>query len=365
MDKETFFTEYKGIAIAVFAAVILGLVFLINFLVSTKSLNLKTPGQPISVKAGETYTISWSSRNIGRIGLVLFKGDEAQWIVQNYPASAGSYDWTPFIYQSPGADYRVVLFEYPWRKGNAIVYSPYQVEIVGPQYSSCESYSVESGWPYLPDNYDDIHRVFITNGSWTGNLGGLEGADAKCVKEAESRGYAGNYVAFIGDNETSAAERINNDGVFVEADSTDRLAEGVSCQRMIASSLKDFFEKTRLSGALAAVELSQSFARKLGNVWYGRRTAQVDTKCLQIVGTGHTNAFSGTFTCQNWANEGQTAYSGTVPDEADLPRCYDATGNNVPANYYGGGASTVSDDGQFGVGGDTCDNGRSLICIEQ
>ena len=365
MDKETFFTEYKGIAIGGFTLIILGAVFLINFLVSTKSLNFKTPAEPITIKAGETYTISWASRNVGRIGLVLFKGDEPQWIVQNYPASAGSYDWTPFVYQAPGADYRIAMFEYPWRQGNPLVYTSYQIEIVGPQYSSCESYSVERGWLYLPDNYNDIHRVFITNGSWTGNLGGLEGADAKCAKEAESKGYPGKYVAFIGDNDTSAAERITDDGVFVEADSTDKLAEGVGCHRMIASSLKDFLEKTRLSAELASIELSQTFARKLGNVWYGRRTAQVDTKCLQILGTGHTGAFSGTYTCQNWANEGRMVYSGTVPDEADLPRCYDASGNNVPANYFGAGASVVSESGQFGVGGDTCDVGRSLICIEQ
>jgi len=338
---------------------------LINFLVSSKSLDFKTPKEPISIKAGDIYTISWSSRNVDRIGLVLFKGDKPQWIVQNYPASAGSYDWPSFVYQAPGADYRIAMFEYPWKQGNPIVYTPYQVEIVGPQYSSCESYSVENEWPYLPDTYSNLHRVFITNGTWTGNLGGLEGADAKCAKEAESRGYPGKYTAFIGDNDTSAAERITNDGTFVEADSTDKLAEGVSCHRMIASSLKDFLEKTRLSGELAKVELSQAFIRKLGNVWYGRRTAQVDTKCLPITGTGRTNAFSGTYTCQNWTNEGRAVYSGDVPDEADLPRCYDATGNNIPANYLGAGASTVSDTGQFVAGGDTCDASRSLICIEQ
>jgi len=217
--------------------------FFIKFTFSSKSLTFKTPAEPITIKAGESYTISWSSHNVDRIGLVLFKGDQPQWIVQNYPAAAGKYEWTPFIYQTPGADYRLAIFQYPWRQGNPITYSPYQVEIIGPLYSSCESYSVESQWPYLPNNYPNIHRVFITNGAWTGNLGGLSGADAKCTKEAESRNYSGKYIAFIGDNDTSAAERIINDGVFIEAESTDQLAEGVSCHRLIAPNLKSFLEK--------------------------------------------------------------------------------------------------------------------------
>jgi len=365
MDKETFFQEYKGVAITAAALIIFGLIFLVNFMFSTKSLSLKTPAEPITIKAGETYRISWNYRNIGRLGLVLFKGDKPEWIVPNYPASNGFYDWTPFVYQDPGADYRIAMFEYPWRDGNQIVYTSYPVEIIGPKYSSCESYSIESEWPYLPSNYSNIHRVFITNGNWTGNLGGLVGADEKCAQEAESRGYAGNYIAFIGTDDVSAAERITSDGIFIEADSTDNLAEGTSCNRMIASSLKGFLDKTRLSGAVAKVELSEAFARKLSNVWYGRRTAQVDTECLPIPGTGATGAFSGTYTCQDWVNESQVVYSGEIPDEADLPRCYDASGKSIPANYFGASASQVSDSGEYGIGGDTCEASRSLICIEQ
>ena len=86
---------------------------------------------------------------------------------------------------------------------------------------------------------------------------------------------------------------------------------------------------------------------------------------MPILGTGVIGAYSGTYTCQNWASEGQKVYSGDVPDEADLPRCYDAAGNSVLANYFGASASTVSDNGEYGVGGDTCDGSRSLICIEQ
>lgn len=365
MDIENFLAEYKGVVIAGVAVIVLGIILLINFLVSTKNLTFKTPGEPITITAGETYQISWSSRNVGRIGLVLFKGDDPQWIVQNYPAGAGKYDWTPFVYQAAGADYRIAMFQYPWREGNPIVYSPYQIEIVGPQYSSCDSYSIKSQWPYLPENYVNLHRVFITNGSWTGSMGGLEGADAKCAKEADDRGYPGTYVAFIGDDEVAASERIKVDGVFVEVEGTDKLAEGIGCHRMIASGLKDFLDKTRLSGELADVELGESFLRKLRNVWYGRRTPQVDSKCLALAGTGLTSAFSGTYTCQDWTNEGQKVYSGEVPDEAELPRCYDSAGNTVFANYFGAAASTIDDSGQLGVGGDTCDVSRSLICIEQ
>jgi len=58
-------------------------------------------------------------------------------------------------------------------------------------------------------------------------------------------------------------------------------------------------------------------------------------------------------------------YSGIISNEADLPRCYDTSGNSVPANYYGAAAGTISEDGQLGIGGDTCNATHNLICIEQ
>ena len=40
--------------------------------------------------------------------------------------------------------------------------------------------------------------LFVTGGTWTGNLGGLSGADAKCNAEAVARVYTGQYQALLG-----------------------------------------------------------------------------------------------------------------------------------------------------------------------
>ena len=45
---------------------------------------------------------------------------------------------------------------------------------------------------------DEKKLIFVTNGTWTGNLGGLAGADAKCNTEANSRRFSGTFQALLG-----------------------------------------------------------------------------------------------------------------------------------------------------------------------
>ena len=45
------------------------------------------------------------------------------------------------------------------------------------------------------------HRVFLTQGTYTGNLGGVAGADAKCQSAAQAAGLAGSWRAWISDNQ--------------------------------------------------------------------------------------------------------------------------------------------------------------------
>lgn len=40
--------------------------------------------------------------------------------------------------------------------------------------------------------------IFVTNGLWSGNLGGLSGADDKCNAEAKIRGFRGKFQALLG-----------------------------------------------------------------------------------------------------------------------------------------------------------------------
>jgi hypothetical protein len=363
MDKETLFQDYKGVLVAAVAVIVLGIVLLLNFSLSNKQVSLKA-GEP-SLKAGEPYTIAWSASNVARVGIALFNGDKPQWIVQNYDAAAGKYVWDSDPYQAAGADYRIAVFAYPWKKGNPIVYSPSPITVVGQKYVSCDDYSVENSWPFLSDSYPNLHKVFITNGVYSGNMGGVSGADASCAQEAKKNNYPGNYVAFLGTDSKSAAERIAKDGIFVEAEPIGTLAEGRSCHRMVAENLQKLLDKSRLAKNLAQVELSDVFYKRLGDVWFGRRTSSTETKCLAIAKQGVVGAFSGSYTCQDWSISKRQVYAGTVPAEADLPRCYDAEGKNLKANYYGAVASDLDDNGNYVVAGDTCESSHRLLCVEQ
>jgi len=364
MDKETFLREYKSIVIAAAIIVILGAVLLLSFVFSGKKITIKEKTGD-TFKAGESYAISWNATNISKIGIVLFNGAKAQWIVQNYPAKAKKYVWNSYPYQEAGTNYRIAIFEYPWRKGNAIAYSASPITIVGQKYVSCDDYSVEYGWPFLPDTYPDIRKVFVTTATFSGNFGGLDEADAACKKEAEKNNYKGNYIAFVGIDSKSSSERITNPGVFVEAEPIGTLIEGRTCHRFIAENTQRFLDVTRLTKSLAQIKLSETFYRRLGDVWFGRRTASTETKCLPIPLRGVVGAFSGTYTCQNWTTNKRQVYYGVVPAEADLPRCYDSEGKNVMANYFGAVASSLDEKGDYAIAGDTCNASHRLLCVEQ
>lgn len=71
--------------------------------------------------------------------------------------------------------------------------------------------------------------IFVTSGIFTGNLGGLAGADAECREAARVAGLPGRYKAWISDSTASASERLVHstvpyrrpDGVLVAQDWTD------------------------------------------------------------------------------------------------------------------------------------------------
>jgi len=50
--------------------------------------------------------------------------------------------------------------------------------------------------------------VFITSESYTGSLGGLEGADAICQLHADAAGLKGEYIAFLSTSTTNAVQRL-------------------------------------------------------------------------------------------------------------------------------------------------------------
>lgn len=52
--------------------------------------------------------------------------------------------------------------------------------------------------------------IFVTDQSWKGKLGGVEGADAKCATEAKSRGISGRFQALLGTPSATPVTRANH-----------------------------------------------------------------------------------------------------------------------------------------------------------
>lgn len=68
--------------------------------------------------------------------------------------------------------------------------------------------------------------VFTTATAYTGNLGGIAGADAKCQAEADALNLPGTYYAWLSDDTTSPAERFNRDfGAYYLSDRTTKIAD--------------------------------------------------------------------------------------------------------------------------------------------
>jgi hypothetical protein len=66
-----------------------------------------------------------------------------------------------------------------------------------------------SGGPVLVAPKDTgAKKIFVTNEIFTGNLGGLLGADAKCQGEADAAGLSGKYRAWVSVFGRSAAARL-------------------------------------------------------------------------------------------------------------------------------------------------------------
>jgi len=69
-----------------------------------------------------------------------------------------------------------------------------------------------------------VKIAFVTSQSYNGDLGGLSGADSKCQTEASNAGLSGTFKAFLSDNNTTAASRLNQATVPYETVTGVRIA---------------------------------------------------------------------------------------------------------------------------------------------
>jgi hypothetical protein len=76
-------------------------------------------------------------------------------------------------------------------------------------------------------------RVFLSGPIYTGNLGGLSGADQKCNQLAQGAGLGGTWMAWMSDASANAADRLVGDGPWLRLDGA-----------LIASSKADLIDGT-------------------------------------------------------------------------------------------------------------------------
>jgi len=347
-------------------------------LTAEKTLHLVSPNGEEIWQAGKTFQITWKAKNIGKVAIILTKGgnsETAQWLAKDISAAKKKYDWEIFTWQSPGQDYKITILEYPWKEGNQVDYSDENFTISGPQFASCDKLSIEAEWPFLPSDFPNQRRVFLTETAFSGNLEGLAGADKKCQAEAEKEGLGGTWKAFLGSDETLAMDRLQLEGVIVEANPSATLPEGKTCHRLLGKDFTEFFAK--LSGYLMVNQgkLEETFLNRLSNIWLGRIDSNSKKDCTTIADQSSLDIsrnYSFTATCQNWTLGEATVpgYPPTATSTTEFPKCYTPQGKRIDAVGAAGLSSGLvgSDPKTRTLSpalGKTCDSTQRLLCIEQ
>lgn len=362
----------KTLIYILIAGVIITFIFIayLSFLKgSSLYIKLVSPNGGEEWHIGSSYKISWKSKGISKIGIVLFKGKEPKWIAKNIDARLGEYDWKIYPGQAPGSDYWIAVFQYPWRKQGKIDFSDNSFSITFSEFVSCERLSAMEQWPYLPSDMLDLRRVFITSEKYSGNLRGFDGADKICQREAEKQGFSGNWKAFLGgdnDKETAVSRleqsKRGKEGIFVFAKPEATLIRGASCHRLLAKNLEEFLKLFSDFSILNKQRLNKDFYNDFSELWLGRLTEKSPQNCVKVSETelkDLTKLYSFTATCQNWTNNSRFI---VAPSEA---KCYTKGGLPVTSAALVGLSLAESGEKFSPLVGRYCDISQKIICVEE
>jgi Protein of unknown function (DUF1554) len=129
--------------------------------------------------------------------------------------------------------------------------------------------------------------IFVTSAVYSGNLGGLAGADSDCQALATAAGLGGTYKAWLSDGTTTAAARVtHSSGAYVLVDGT-VIASNWSV--LASGTLQSPIDKTEQNGAPAAGTAS-------GQACFGLACAWTDTNADGTLAQG-------SYSCSNWSSE--------------------------------------------------------------
>ena len=377
------FTKERSLIYILLGGVLIVIIvlFYLFFIYGKKGITITSPNGNEEWEISQTYEITWKAKKVNRVGIVLFDETEPKWIAKNIDASLGKYEWKIYPGQDYGDGFWIAVFEYPWKEGNNIDYSNGTFAVIYPELSACDNLSFENEWPFLPSNFPNIRKVFITEDGFNGNLEGLDGADKKCQEEADSWGFEGTWHAFLGgeSDQDLAVKRLEEtprkkDGIFVDAKISAILVRGDTCHRLIAKDFEEFLVKLSESQEINSEKLDQEFLENIKNVWLGRVNKESNKNCIstdKITDSDYGSLdekYSYTTTCQNWTRGDKfvggypVSFGESVPE---FPLCYTDTGQATNAVASGGLASGLND-GIFTIyKGKYCDQKQKLLCIQE
>jgi len=152
-------------------------------------------------------------------------------------------------------------------------------------------------------------KVFVTEGEFTGNVGGLAGADLICTASARKAGLSGGWVAWLSDGNVDARDRI--------LDAEYRLMDG----QVVANDKADLTDV--MLDLNTAIDLHASGAPNTGDpdVWTGTLASGLtDTTCSQWTNAGAAN--SGKFGLANQTGNTWTDSGSQFCDELNRLYCF-------------------------------------------
>jgi hypothetical protein len=90
-------------------------------------------------------------------------------------------------------------------------------DAAGPQSPPVDAAPINDAPLEVPGSPSE-NRAFVTSGTFSTNLGGLAGADAKCQQAAESVGFPGRFVALLSTSTSSGFDRLGNARGWIRVD---------------------------------------------------------------------------------------------------------------------------------------------------
>jgi hypothetical protein len=200
---------------------------------------------------------------------------------------------------------------------------------VGPTDALAADAGADAELEAAPDvDAEPFLTVFVTSAVYTGKLGGLAGADAKCMALAAGAGLLGTFVAWLSDHQTSAATRLS------PADLPYRLVDGTLVAsgpiELVSGTLRHAIDKTESNG-------SPPFGTN--DCGFGPRTVWTETNGT---GGGPCNA-NAAQACLDWTSD------------APSPTAYGSLGDSTEASAAW----------SCGCGSGTCDKTAALYCFER